>query len=348
MNASDPAFDDGSDTSRSSDGGIEQYMTVDAFDVTVTAGSSETAIVSKDHSGPLPDHGRTRSEHREAMDREKQWLRKAAGIPGVVRLVEHRDNIVTEFAGSRTLRSECPDPHTTARALASVADTIAELAGRCLIHGSIAPEHVILPTDGAAILCSPNSSGDPIDDLVALGLCIEFASEQWESPPDSITRWWLLAKQLMDQDPTMGPERAAQNLRDLTETQTDRSRRLRLGSLVTAIGAGLVLVLAAVMFTSGSRPSVTGPEVQIDGSVVRVGSEGQVALVHPGDKCVASRLYLLDPETFQIWTFETFDTGTTGTPVAIVPGATDLGIAELNDGCVSVVARGPAGEVALP
>jgi hypothetical protein len=348
MTATDPLFNDGPDISRSSREGVEQYMTVDAFDVSVSVGTSETASVSKDHSGPLPDEGRTQSQHRQAMDREREWLRRAAGIPGVVRLVEHPDNIVTEFAGSRTLRSDCPDPPTTARALACVADTITELAGRGLTHGSVVPEHVILPTDGAAVLCSPNTGTDPADDLVALGVCVEFATQQWHSPPDSIARWLLLAKQLQDQDPTMGPERAAQHLRNLAEIRTDRSRRSRLGVLIAAIGAGLALVLVAATLTSGSQSSVTGPEVEVDGSVIRVGRDGQVALVHPGDRCIASRLYLLDPETSQIWEFDTFDTGTSGTPVAMVPGATDLGMAELNDGCFAVVARGPAGEVTLP
>ncbi|MFW2382744.1 MAG: hypothetical protein ACN4GZ_13365 [Acidimicrobiales bacterium] len=329
------------------DPGAEQFMTVDAFDVAVGAGQSDTAVVAKDHSGPLPDQGRTRAEHRAAMERERDWLRAASGIPGIVQLVEDPDKIVTQFAGSRTLRSHCPDPYQSARALADVAETIGHLHARGLVHGSVAPEHVILTTDGAAVLCSPNTSDQPVDDLVALGLCLEFATEQWSSPPDSITRWLLLAKQLRDRDPTVGPERAARILLDLDSSERS-VRRIPLRALVLAILGALGLVMAIVALQQDPPLPVSGPELEVDGNLVRVGHQGQVGIAKPADSCSPARVYLLDPATFQIWTFDRFETGRSGIPLVRVPGATDLQLSEAVDECLAVIARGPAGEVPLP
>jgi hypothetical protein len=157
-----------------------------------------------------------------------------------------------------------------------------------------------------------------------------------------------LAKQLMDRDPTIGSERAAKNLRALIDSPADRSRQLKLGTVAVVIGVGGALLLMVTMFGSAPRLPVTGPEVQIGGSVIRVGYEGQVAVLHPGDGCVDGKLYLLDPDTSQVWTFETFESGTSGAPLVIVPGATELGLSETTGGCFSVIAHGPAGEVALP
>ncbi|MGI9609766.1 MAG: hypothetical protein ACR2NL_05675, partial [Acidimicrobiia bacterium] len=329
------------------DPGAEQFMTVDAFDVAVGAGESDTAVVAKDHSGPLPDQGRTRAEHESAMEREKDWLRRAGGISGIVQLVEDPDKIVTQFAGSRTLRSDCPEPRASARALAHVAETIGELCARGLVHGSVTPEHVILTTDGAAVLCSPNTSDDPADDLVGLGLCLEFATEQWGAPPDSITRWLLLAKQLRDRDPTVGPERAARILMDFTSPDV-RDRPVPLRLLMMGVLGALGLVVAAVSLLPEPTPSVSGPEVEVDGHVVRVGLQGQVGLAKPADRCRPATVYLLDPGTFQIWTFDRFETGRSGIPLVRVPGATGLRLSEALDGCMTVIARGPAGEVPLP
>jgi hypothetical protein len=333
--------------------GAEQFMTVDAFDVTVAAGTSDMAIVAKDHSGPLPDHGRSLSEHRAAIEREKGWLRAAAGIAGVVRLVEdplpeYPHAVVTEFAGSRTLRSHCPDPPATARALACVAETITDLAEKELIHGSVAPEHVILTSDGEAVLCSPNSSGAPHDDLVSLGACIEFATEQWERPPESLTRWLLLAKQLRDRDPTIGPDRAARVLWDLVEPSDNGSRARPVRLVVLGCLTAAALFLVALRQNSATEAQVSGPELEVDGTVVRVGSRGNVAVVLPHTSCNLTRIYLLDPATFQIWTFDRFETGGAATPLVKVPGAVDLEVSRTSDGCSEVLARGPAGEVALP
>jgi hypothetical protein len=229
-----------------------------------------------------------------------------------------------------------------------VAETITDLANRELIHGSVAPEHVILSSDGAAVLCSPNSSGEPLDDLVSLGTCIEFATEQWERPPESLTRWLLLAKQLRDRDPTIGPDRAARILRDLIDPGNKGPR----GRPVRALGLGCLaaaaLFLVAVRQNSTTEAQVSGPELQVDGSVVRVGSRGHVAVVLPQTSCNRTRIYLLDPATFQIWTFDRFETGGSATPLVRVPGAVDLEVSRTSDGCSEVLARGPAGEVALP
>ncbi|NNE95184.1 MAG: hypothetical protein HKN24_04070 [Acidimicrobiales bacterium] len=325
-----------------------RFMTVDAFDVRVRAGTDDRAEVVKDHSGPLPPLGRTRAEHDAAVERERAWLRAAAGIEGVVRFIEDRSGVVTEFAGAPTLRSHCPGPDGTADALASVADTVAALSARKLGHGSIAPEHVILSGDGSAVLCSPNTSDQPGDDLIGLADCLEFATEQWAQPPENLTHWLVLAKQLRNLDEPIDPTRAARTLRDLGSPRSPDKRlpRKRL-AVLTACAVIVACGAAASTFADGTAP-VDGPEVIIEGHVVRVGRAGHVALAHPGDSCQPPAIFLLDPTSSRVWTFDRFDGRGSATPLAVVPGAIELFLSAAgDDGCAVVNAGGPAGSVRL-
>jgi len=327
--------------------GAQQFMTVDAFEVTVTEGE-RSAVVIKDHSGPLPPQGRTLPEHAAAMERERAWLGRAAGVSGIVRLVDDPDRIVTRFAGSQTLRSRCPDPIVAVAVLGSVATTISELGELGLVHGSVAPEHIIIGTDGKATLCSPNTGSDPLDDLVELGRCIEHATDHFADAPENIHEWLLIARRLQDGDPSVGAHRAATLLRALAEPHRAHStsrRRTKLALAVSVAAACLVAGTAAV--GSPDADPITGPEVVIDGQRVRVGRSGQLALVQPSDGCTSSKVYLMDPDSSRVWVFTTIRSGRRGAPVAIVPGATQLAL-ESRDGCGRVVATGPAGSVTLP
>lgn len=339
---------------------IDDFITVDAFNVSIADGPNDEAVVSKDHSGPLPAAGRTVEEHQQAIDREVQWLRQAAGLPGIVRLAPESGaasdglrQVRTLFAGSATIRSGCPDPATAARALAGVARTLAQLAGRGLTHGSVTPEHIILGTDGRATLCSPNtgepSTGEgvpPESDLVGLGRVISFATEQWDEPPENLTQWLLVAHRLEQSDPTMSAHRAALMLDELAAPSTTHRTPRRRGRLAAlAISAcGLLTVLGFVQ-DSGPAP-VSGPEVEVAGSIVQVGVAGQLAVAHSGDDCSAPAVFVLDPVTFWVWTFTRFHDGSVSTPLVQIPGATSLAV-DSNGPCQRVVARGPAGAVNL-
>lgn len=324
---------------------------LDALDVTIVDGPGG-AIVVKDHSGPLPEGGRTADQHRAAVRRELDWLASARGIAGVVRAGDDCAGgavVATEFAGGHTLRSACPEPVPAALMLQAVCTTLASLAERGLQHGSVAPEHVILANDGSGVLCSPNTSTDPdqrTDDLVGLGRCITFCVDTWgarQSPPENLAAWLLLAKKLEHADPTMGPLRARSTLADMcTPPAARRRRKIGVGAAIAA-----VVALGAWM-TAGARPEVapvTGPEVTVGNERLRVGSAGQVAVaLDPPADCAGAEVYLLDPGTFWVWTFDRSERADAAEPLVRVPGATDL---EVRRGgrCPTVIARGPAGTV---
>ncbi len=327
-------------------------MPIDALDVTVADGPSG-AIVVKDHSGPLPERGRTADLHLAAVRRELNWLASAEGINGVVRPIDHGGGgavVATEFAGGHTLRSACPEPASAALALQTVCATLASLAERGLQHGSVAPEHVILSSDGSSgVLCSPNTSADPAqrtDDLVGLGQCVTFCIDTWgarQSPPENLAAWLLLAKQLEDADPTMGPMRAKSALAEICTPASSHKRR----------GVGLSVAVAAVIIAgawlaAGARPEmapVTGPELVVGNDRIRVGTAGQVAVAldAPAD-CAGAEVYLLDPTTFWVWTFDRSDRTDAAEPAVRVPGATHLEV-HRQGRCPTVIARGPAGTV---
>ena len=104
---------------------------------------------------------------------------------------------------------------------------------------------------------------------------------------------------------------------------------------------------AATSIASGGATPIDGPEVTIDGQILRVGRAGHVSVAHPGDECQDPRIFLLDPLTSQVWAFDRFDGLGSATPLAIVPGATDLALSTGGDGCAVITAEGPAGSVEL-
>ncbi len=329
--------------------GTHSFMTVDAFDVELGAGP-DCAIVTKDHSGPMGSHGRTSAEHDQAIARENAWLRSASDVPGVARLApdspsEQAPAVRTVFAGGRTLRSDCPGEHDTALALSSVCRTLAELQKKQMVHGSVAPEHIIIAADLSTTLCSPNTSGDPIDDLIALGQCIEFATEQWATHSDRIEDWLVLAKRLRDGDPSLSPERVASSLQTII-SPPPRSTRPRLGWLAAFVAISCGAALGWLMIRQAPSTAPGGPEVEVAGMIVRVGDQGQVALTRPADACGSAQVFLLDPTTYRVWKFDNFTSGMTGTAIAMVPGATEL-VLTTDGRCATMTAKGPAGSVVL-
>lgn len=325
---------------------------VDAFSVVIAAGPGGSVVVTKDHSGPLPPGGRTVAEHAGAIDRERAWLLAAAGVDGIVTLADWPDSTVvaTVFAGGATLRSHPPDPAGLVAALLPVCDALASLHDRSMVHGSVAPEHVIVGSDGGGVLCSPNTGPDPLehsDDLAGLGRILRYCIESWSALPalpEPLERWSLLARRLEDGDPTMSVRRVANTLVDLLQPPPARRGHRRL------IGVGIALLAALALWALVRRPvhpAADGPEVQVDGTRLRVGRAGQeVVAVEARPGCEGPRLYLLDRATSWVWVFDTVDHGAAGTPLARVPGATALVTSDRGT-CPVVTATGPAGRVDL-
>ncbi len=337
-------------------------LPVDAFEVVIRDGVDGVAIVTKDHSGPLPRPGRTTEEHQQAVTRERAWLGAAAGIEGVVRLVEPTPvngasavtEVTTRFAGGQTLRSARLTPPEAAHALSGVCEALAALQERNLRHGALSPEHVIIASDGRGVLCSPNTSLDPaehLDDLTALGQCVTFCLEQWaqeSEPPANLTLWLVLAKRLEDRDPVMSARRAGTMISDLAAVTLTNPAVRRRGRLVVAL---IVLIVVGALMTLGRsrNESVTGPQLRVRDSLVRVGSAGHVAIaLEPPAECPGAEVYVLDPVTFWIWTFDDIHTSSPGTLLAQIAGATGLAVERENRPCPIVVASGPAGQVPVP
>lgn len=323
---------------------------VDAFAVSVEAGPDGMPVVVKDHSGPLPPCGRTASEHLRAVDCERRWLRAAEDLDAVVTPVEWPDRsvVATVFAGGPTLRSHAPAAADLAAVLVPVCTALEALRERAMVHGSVAPEHIIIGPDGGGVLCSPNT-GDPPpapeEDLRGLGRTISHCIEQWSaSPPDDLEQWLLLAQRLESGDPSFGPRRAAATLAGLSEPRPVARRRSRAR---TAAVLGLVAMTATWWLAQPSSTVVDGPRLQVGRSMVQVGRDGQRALAPgEGSGCDHPAVLVLDPTTSWVWVFEEVSDGAAGTPLARVPGATDLTID--HDGpCPTVVATGPAGQVTL-
>ncbi len=337
-------------------------LPVDAFEVVIRDGGDGVAIVTKNHSGPLPKPGRTTEEHQQAVWRECAWLGAAAGIEGVVSLLEpapdHEasvtNEVTTRFGGGQTLRSARLTPLEAAQALSGVCEALAALQERNLHHGALSPEHVIIASDGRGVLCSPNTSLNPeehLDDLTALGQCVTFCLERWAQeaePPTNLALWLVLAKRLEDRDPVMSARRAATMISDLTALPPARPAVPRRGRLVVALTVLIVLGALITVGLSRNEP-VTGPRLRVRDALVRVGSAGHVAIaLEPPAECPGAEVYVLDPVTFWIWTFDDIHTSSPGTLLVQIAGATGLAVERENRRCPIVIASGPAGQVQVP
>lgn len=143
--------------------------------LTLTAGS---VVVTKIRV-PIDSFGSPQL-HEEVVDRarratldEASWLARARH-PGVVRLhhvapVERR--LETVLAGRASLRTVSLSASQARMAILDLASTLADLHARGLVHGRLAPEHVIVDgrRPGHVVLCSPSGTeNDPTIDLQAL------------------------------------------------------------------------------------------------------------------------------------------------------------------------------------
>ena len=96
--------------------------------------------------------------------RREADLLDVATHPGLVELVDFVDGpqaaLSTTYVEGGTLAGDCAlEPEEVAGAAAAVASTLADLHGLGLVHGAVAPEHVLLDGDGRPVLCSVGYGG---------------------------------------------------------------------------------------------------------------------------------------------------------------------------------------------
>lgn len=118
--------------------------------VEVVLGSDGGVPVVVKRAGPGPGADR--------LDHEATVLARAAG-PGVVAMVRHETGVdggrslVLGLAGPRSLTGARLSPEAAAAVVAALADVVARLHDAGLVHGRIAPDHVVLGADGRPVLC---------------------------------------------------------------------------------------------------------------------------------------------------------------------------------------------------
>lgn len=318
--------------------------------VTLTPSSSDT-----DHAIHVAKVRLTND--RGDREAEAAWLERAAR-PGVVRLVSTSAEpftIVTEHAGSRTLRTARLEPSEGVTAMISLCDLLVDLHRDGLVHGKLTPDHVIIAGD-RIWLCSPDGrADDPGDDLEGLARCMTELEHQWNTAgrtPEFGGGWHELASRLADgADPARSAQRARSALqRFAADTTVDPDVEVR--SRHDLIRPGLAFAAVAVVCAIGGLallpgdPSSTpdGPRIEVGGAAYAVGSAGHdVAVLTPPCETSAP-VVLLDAATDTVWVFDEIADGASARPVAVVPGATDVRSEWVAaDGCAIAVARGPAG-----
>lgn len=134
------------------------------------------------------------ASQRVATETEARWL-AAARHPGVVplRRVSPATGVLeTSHVGLATLRTRPTTPAMAAFILASVGRILADLHGQGLIHGNLAPEHVILtgPHQVIPILCSPRGANhDPRLDVIALSQLAQTLATQHSLARSATAHW---------------------------------------------------------------------------------------------------------------------------------------------------------------
>ena len=116
------------------------------------------------------DAGRRALEKRAETDQEAVRLRReadvlrVAGHPGLVELLAFDDGpepcLRTGFLeGGGLAEARHLEVEEVAGVVAALASTLADLHAMGLVHGAVAPEHVVLDEDGRPVLCSTGYGG---------------------------------------------------------------------------------------------------------------------------------------------------------------------------------------------
>ncbi|MGZ4718640.1 MAG: hypothetical protein ACXWCB_18270, partial [Acidimicrobiales bacterium] len=192
--------------------------------------------------------------------------------PGVVEVAPGPDppdparapvELRTVHAGARTLAAPDIDPLAALQALATTAETVADLHALGLVHGRLDPDHIVLTSSGRAVLCGfaeAGLAGDrrpdgtvlvPSVDVAALGARLAEALDRLR-------------------EPTSGPRRAAVDRAGLARlVERAAAADAGLGPSARAVAAGLAAALPRP-----ARPIVVTPAGHIEDGVARSARPG--------------------------------------------------------------------------
>ena len=146
----------------------------------------------------------------------------------------------------------------------------------------------------------------------------------------------------------MSARRAATMISDLTAVRSTFPRIKRLRRVGVAV-TGLIVVAALITVGRSRNDTITGPQLRVRDTLVRVGSAGNVAIaLEPPADCPGAEIYVLDPVTSWVWTFDDITTSSHGTLLVQIAGATGLTVERESQPCPIVIASGPAGQVQIP
>ncbi len=326
-----------------------------------------TRVTLSSNDGQLFVHKVALSGDQHDRTAEAKWLAKAHHH-GVVRL--HRFDpdpltIITEHAGTETLRTKVAAPPEAAAVLAQVCATLAALHSRSLVHGKLTLDHIVL-AGSKALICSPDGvSDDPLVDLASLAQIVDTLIERWDAAETTVANrvvWYQLASRLRQESGPYGAKRAIGTLAKLSERQpapvdsqaprTEAQRRL-LGLGVAATFACLCLA-GLLALAPDDSPTETTTEVVVGNERFGVGTGDAVAVDITeacGDGPVAA---LLNKETDTVWGFYAARDGENGVALATVAGATGIETRDsdaegaAHDGsCSELWVVGPAGAIRI-
>lgn len=137
------------------------------------------------------------------LTHQVRWLTRARG-PGVVRLHEvgsEEGHYSTHFGGPLTLAA-ATGPDGTLPILADVWRTLERIHRFGLVHGAIAPDHVVLGSQGPLLL-SPGGpeAVDRRTDIACFGRMVTALAEVWsaDSPPETpiVDRWKSVGREIV-------------------------------------------------------------------------------------------------------------------------------------------------------
>jgi eukaryotic-like serine/threonine-protein kinase len=179
--------------------------------------------------------------------------------------------LVTDHVGPPLTAHRVRTPARLAVVAAIVADTLAALHDRGIVHGRLAPAHVLLGRDGRAVLCglgatAPGALG-PADDVAALGSVVLEVLARLDPTREAEQARALaaVAERATDRRRERRPSarRLATDLAAVAVPDRRPPAAVRRAVPVVVAAVGLAPVLALVLRTAAAAPSAerTAPPV---------------------------------------------------------------------------------------
>ncbi len=326
-----------------------------------------TRVTLSNNDGQLFVHKVALSGDQHDRTAEAKWLAEAHH-QGVVRLHRFEPDpltIITEHAGTDTLRTQAGAPAEVAAALAQVCATLAALHSRSLVHGKLTLDHIVL-AGNKAVLCSPHGiNDDPLGDLADLAQIIDTLLERWDTTETKVLNrvvWEQLTSRLRQESGPYGAKRAIGTLAKLSErrptpasVQTPRTAPQR-RMLGIGVAATFVCLCLAGLFalTPGADPTAITTEFVVGNERFGVGADDAVAVGITGACDEGPVAALLNKQTDTVWGFYAAQDGETGVALATVAGATGIETRETTEGdtasgdaCAELWVVGPAGAIRI-